>query len=124
MNTVYADKITSIVAWLRSNVYNDSKFPSIFIENLTKAGYLDIKFIPDQLGGWSVSASLDIAKFGINQDTLYSNTSEANLAKVSSIILYIVNKYYKSDMFIIDEFDMCNAVNIIITGPSSIIIKL
>lgn len=118
MNVSYSDNVTNTIAYLRSNVYDKDKFKSTFSSILNRTiGASNVSFAPDQFGGWNV-----------NVDLTNDLPSDKFVAEAATYISKVADALVDSIMFV-DRSVSCsniaaNLVNVIITGPDSIIVKL
>ena len=117
MNVSYSDNVTNTIGYLRSNVYNKEVFKSEFRFNLNSSiNASNISFNPDQFGGWIVSANVENTSDDRAVPEAATYTSKVADALVDSIML-VDRSVSCSDI-------AANLVNVIITGPDSIIVKL
>lgn len=129
MNVSYSDNVTNTIGYLRSNVYNKEVFKNLFSSNLKRAiNASNVYFVPDQFGGWTVN--VDIYKFDPPTNPEDFSDDEDNISMIDAIT-YIrkVCDALVDSIMIVDRSVSCsdiaaNLVNVIITGPDSIIVKL
>jgi len=128
MNVSDTDRIMSLIQWLRSNIYSGSYFRIAFEQQLFKYGYINIKFEPDSLGGWTIYSLIDLAALGkaINVDGIPKNTSELHIPLITKA-LYDTLELYDIGPFRLNTAspkDIPNIINVIVSGDSSIVIKI
>ena len=117
MNVSYSDNVTNTIGYLRSNVYNKDQFKMMFCSNLNRTiNASNILFNPDQFGGWIVSANVENTSDDRAVPEAATYTSKVADALVDSI-MFVDRSVSCSDI-------AANLVNVIITGPDSIIVKL
>lgn len=112
MNVQYSNNLIDIISSNRKNIYNSDKFKTSFSNNLMNIlKATDIKFIPEQFGGWSVCINTK------------SNTNSSN-HYVPAIEKILYNTFQEINQSLSDRSLLSNIFNIIITGSNSFVVKL
>ena len=118
MDVSYSNNITDLSKALREKVYNTDEFKKEFATELEQSiGAVETSFVPDQFGGWSVNICLDRDKSDVEDHTSSSYIGKISEALASSIHDLDHSAKYTSDV-------ASNLINVMITGPSSIVVKL
>lgn len=121
MNVSVSDQITDSIKFLRLNVYNSKDFMNTFSTQLTSRIHaIDVRYIPDQFGGWSVDVTVNRNK-GI-EDGIENQHSDNYVEKVINALLDSIN----STGYSISNYTSIayNLANVVITGNDSISIKI
>ncbi len=112
MNVQYSNSLIDTIQVNRKKIYNSDLFKTSFTNNLINTiNATDIRFVPEQFGGWSVCIRTDS---NINSSNNYVSTIE----KILSDTLREIDKSLVNNKL------LSNIFNIIITGSNSFVIKL
>lgn len=121
MNVSYSDTVTDTVKALRENVYNTEEFKSKFILELEKnICATEVKFVPEQFGGWSVNITTDRNKS--SELGVFTQESSSYLKKISDALTSSIHSVNHSVNY--TNVSPSSLANVIVTGTNSITAKL
>lgn len=111
------DSIIDTIKHLRKDVYNTEEFKEEFSKQLSdKIHALDVTFVAEQYGGWSVNTIIDQSKKAEAQSTnYYKPISEALFESIH----FIDNNCNCSELNNKNEL-----VNVMVSGTDSLVIKI
>ena len=113
MDVSDSNKIISTIKLLRENVYCKENFKQSFSDQLKSIGAIDVLYIPEQFGGWS-----------ININTSTTHIDSGTCVKIIADILINTINMINSKIIHYSNLISSNLINVIITGPKSFVIKI
>lgn len=125
MNVAETDQISQVIHNLRSTIYNRPLFMKIFSNRLVADGYaMDVDFSGDEYGGWNVEVTLN-RNACINNNIPHDSFSYLEIIKKILIeSICIINPANQFIRLLEDDKISSNLLNVIITGPNSIVVRL
>lgn len=121
MDVNYTNDILNTVKTLRESIYNTDQFKTEFSSELESSiAATNTSYIPDQFGGWNVQVTIDQSV--INNESNTEDSTKLLIDKVTSALttsIHNVNKSISSKLI-----NPSNLTNIVLSGPSSITVKL
>ena len=132
MNVKESNTITRCIENLRKDAYNTDLFKDIFkAELIHHINAIDVEFIPEQLGGFSIRINVDRNACADSIPMQHSECYMAGIIKGYCNILNDMFKLYPRLQYIEEDFqkicadnNISNLINVIISGSNEIIVKI
>lgn len=121
MDVNYTNDVLGTIKTLRESIYNTDQFKSEFSSELRESiAATDTSYIPDQFGGWNVQVTVDqnVAEGEANTE----DSSKLLLDKVTSALTTSIHAVSKSVGSKLTNPSVLT--NVVVSGPSSITVKL
>lgn len=132
MNVKESNTITRCIENLRKDAYNTDLFKEIFkAELIHRINAIDVEFIPEQLGGFSIRINVDRNACADSIPMQHSECYMAGIIKGYCNILNDMFRLYPKLQYIEEDFqkiyadnNISNLINVIISGNNTIIIQI
>ena len=132
MNVKESNTITRCIENLRKDAYNTDLFKEIFKAELIHCiNAIDVEFIPEQLGGFSIRINVDRNACADSIPMQHSECYMAGIIKGYCNILNDMFRLYPKLQYIEEDFqkiyadnNISNLINVIISGNNTIIIQI